>query len=155
MTGKRDLITEPTNDALSAAAAYHIVSVSGLHMVLAAARFMAGLAVAGLLDGNGAAVAVEKNRRRDTAMAGATAYCIFTGSDVATERSLIMILVMLGAVLADRPALSMRNLAISAIVVLLREPETVIGPSFLILQRLPLALRDQSGIGATGSRLTR
>ena len=39
------------------------------------------------------------------AMIGATAYCVFSGSEVATERSLIMILVMLGAILVDRPAL--------------------------------------------------
>ena len=57
------------------------------------------------------------------AMVGATAYCIFSGSDVATERSLVMTLVMFGAVLVDRPALTMRNLAIAAIVVLAREPE--------------------------------
>jgi len=38
-------------------------------------------------------------------MLGAIAYCVFSGSDVATERSLFMILVMLGAILVDRPAL--------------------------------------------------
>jgi competence protein ComEC len=63
-------------------------------------------------------------------MIGAVAYCVFSGSEVATERSLIMILVMLGAILIDRPALSMRNLALSALIVLAREPETLLGPSF-------------------------
>ena len=52
------------------------------------------------------------------AMLGATAYCIFSGGDVATERSLIMTLVMLGAILVDRAALSMRNLALAAMIVL-------------------------------------
>ena len=64
------------------------------------------------------------------AMGGATAYCIFSGADVATERSLIMTLVMLGAILVDRAALSMRNLALAAMIVLLREPEALLGPSF-------------------------
>ncbi len=64
------------------------------------------------------------------AMIGATAYCIFSGSDVATERSLIMTLVMFGAVLVDRPALSLRNLSIAALIVLAREPEALLGPSF-------------------------
>src|SRR5215207_587959 len=63
-------------------------------------------------------------------MIGAAAYCVFSGSEVATERSLIMILVMLGAILIDRPALSLRNLALSALIVLAREPETILGPSF-------------------------
>jgi competence protein ComEC len=57
-------------------------------------------------------------------------YCVFSGSDVATERSLMMTLVMFGAVLADRPALSIRNLSIAAIIVLAREPEALLGPSF-------------------------
>ena len=64
------------------------------------------------------------------AMLGATAYCVFSGSEVATERALVMTLVMLGAVLVDRPALSMRNLALSALIVLAREPEALLGPSF-------------------------
>jgi competence protein ComEC len=41
-----------------------------------------------------------------------------------------MTLVMFGAVLADRPALSIRNLSIAAIIVLAREPEALLGPSF-------------------------
>jgi competence protein ComEC len=36
VTGKRGLIDEETNEALRAAGIYHIVSISGLHMVLAA-----------------------------------------------------------------------------------------------------------------------
>ncbi len=41
-----------------------------------------------------------------------------------------MIGVMLGAILVDRPALSMRNVAISASIILVLEPETLLGPSF-------------------------
>ncbi len=41
-----------------------------------------------------------------------------------------MTLVMFGAVLADRPALSIRNLSIVAVIVLAREPEALLGPSF-------------------------
>ena len=63
-------------------------------------------------------------------MAAASAYCVFSGAEVATERSLVMILVMQGAILFDRPAMSMRNLAISALIVLTREPEALVGPSF-------------------------
>lgn len=64
------------------------------------------------------------------AMIGATVYCVFSGSDVATVRSLVMTLVMFGAVLVDRPALSIRNLSIAALIVLAREPEALLGPSF-------------------------
>ncbi|MDP8917377.1 MAG: ComEC family competence protein [Pseudomonadota bacterium] len=130
VTGKRGLIGEPTNDILRGAGIYHIVSISGLHMVLAAGTFFwlvrAWLALAPGL----ALLWPVKKIAAVAAMIGATVYCVFSGSDVATERSLIMTLVMFGAVLADRPALSIRNLSIAAIIVLAREPEALLGPSF-------------------------
>ncbi len=130
VTGKRGLITEDTNQILRGAGIYHIVSISGLHMVLAAGTFF-WLARALLALSSFAALHWPcKKIAAVVAMIGAVAYCVFSGSEVATERSLIMILVMLGAILIDRPALSMRNLALSALIVLAREPETLLGPSF-------------------------
>ena len=130
VTGKRGLIGEPTNDVLRAAGIYHIVSISGLHMVLAAGTFFWLVRALLALSPGVALLWPVKKIAAVVAMIGATAYCIFSGSDVATERSLIMTLVMFGAVLADRPALSMRNLSIAAIIVLAREPEALLGPSF-------------------------
>ncbi len=130
VTGKRGLIAEETNDALRAAGIYHIVSISGLHMVLAAGTFFWTARAAMALFPGLALVWPVKKIAALVAMAGATAYCIFSGSEVATERSLAMTLVMLGAILVDRPALSMRNLAIAALIVLAREPESLLGPSF-------------------------
>ncbi|WP_112664134.1 ComEC/Rec2 family competence protein [Microvirga flavescens] len=130
VTGKRGLIGETTNDVLRAAGIYHIVSISGLHMVLAAGTFF--WLVRALLSLS-PALALSwpvKKIAACAAMIGAVAYCIFSGSEVATERSLIMTLVMFGAILVDRPALSIRNLAIAALIVLAREPETILGPSF-------------------------
>jgi competence protein ComEC len=130
VTGKRGLISEETNDILRAAGLYHVVSISGLHMVLAAGTIFWLVRALLALSMTIALLWPVKKIAAVGAMIGATAYCIFSGSDVATERSLIMTLVMLGAILVDRPALSMRNLAIAAVLVLLREPETLLGPSF-------------------------
>ncbi len=130
VTGKRGLISEEANEALRGAGIYHVVSISGLHMVLAAGLFMWSLrAVLALFP----AIALNYPVKKISAvfaMIGASAYCVFAGSEVATERSLIMILVMLAAVLFDRPVLSMRNLAVAALIVMVREPESVMGPSF-------------------------
>lgn len=130
VTGKRGLISEDTNDALRAAGIYHIVSISGLHMVLAAGTmFWLARALLALIP----ALALRwpiKKVAAVAAMLGAVTYCVFSGSEVATERALVMTLVMLGAILVDRPALTMRNLALSALIVLAREPEALLGPSF-------------------------
>jgi competence protein ComEC len=130
VTGKRGLISEPINEDLRAAGLYHIVSISGLHMVLAAGVFFwLFRAVLALMPGVADRWPVKKVAAV-LAMAGASAYCIFSGSEVATVRSLIMTLVMLGAILVDRPAISMRNLAIAALIVMALEPHTILGPSF-------------------------
>lgn len=130
VTGKRGLISEATNDDLRAAGIYHIVSISGLHMVLAAGTIFWLVRALLALSQTAALRWPVKKLSALAAMLGATGYCVFSGAEVATVRSLIMTLVMLGAILVDRPALSMRNLALAAIIVLLREPEALLGPSF-------------------------
>jgi len=130
VTGKRGYIPEEANTVLRAAGIYHIVSISGLHMVIAA-----GL-VFGLVRGTLAAFPVLalrwplKKIAAIVAMVAAFAYCLFSGAEVATQRSLIMTLAMLGAIVAERSALSMHNLAIAALVVLALSPESLIGPGF-------------------------
>ncbi len=130
VTGKRGLIAPATNDTLRAAGIYHVVSISGLHMVLAAGVVFwlvrAGLALVPFL----ALAWPIKKIAAALAMVGVTAYCVFSGWDIAAERSLVMTLIMLGAILVDRPALSMRNLALAALIALSHEPEGLLGPSF-------------------------
>ncbi|AWN35277.1 ComEC/Rec2 family competence protein [Methylobacterium radiodurans] len=130
VTGKRGLIAPATSETLRAAGIYHVVSISGLHMVLAAGvvfwLIRAGLALVPHL----ALFWPIKKIAAAVAMLGVTAYCVFSGWDVAAERALVMTLIMLGAILVDRPALSMRNLALAALVALAREPEALLGPSF-------------------------
>lgn len=130
VTGKRGLIPEATNEALRAAGIYHVVSISGLHMVLAAGLMLWILRALLALSPTMALTQPIKRWAAGFAMIGAVAYDVFSGSEVATERALVMVLIMLGAVLFGRPAFSMRNLAIAALVVMLREPVTVLGPSF-------------------------
>ena len=64
------------------------------------------------------------------AMAGSVLYDIGTGSRVGTERALIMTLIVLGAVILDRRALTMRNLAFAVLVIVAFEPEAILGVSF-------------------------
>lgn len=130
VTGKRGLIPEETNDHLRAAGIYHVVSISGLHMMLAAGLFLWSLRAFLALFPNVALRRPIKKWAAAFAILGAVAYNMFSGAEVATERAMIMIVVMLGATLFDRPAISMRNLAIAALVVLAREPSAVLGPSF-------------------------
>ena len=66
-------------------------------------------------------------RRRPRRIAG---YLAISGGEVAAQRSFLMLAVMLIAVLFDRAALTIGNLAISAMIVLAISPHEVVGPSF-------------------------
>ena len=63
-------------------------------------------------------------------MLGSFAYDLATGSRVGTERALIMTLIVLGAVMLDRRALTMRNLALAVLAIVALEPEAILGVSF-------------------------
>ena len=60
------------------------------------------------------------------AMAGSLLYDVATGSRVGTERALIMTLIVLGAVIKDRRALTMRNLAFAVLAVVAIEPDAIL-----------------------------
>lgn len=130
MTGKRGMISDETNDDLRAAGVYHVVSISGLHMVLAAGMIFYIVRLCLVLIPGLALNVPIKSYAAFIAMIGATAYDIFAGSEVATERSLLMTLALFGAILIGRPALSMRMLAFAAVIIIMKEPESILGPSF-------------------------
>jgi competence protein ComEC len=64
------------------------------------------------------------------ALAGSVFYDVVTGSRVGTERALFMTLIVLSAVIMNRRALTMRNLAFAVLAVVAIEPEAILGVSF-------------------------
>src|SRR5262249_29938025 len=67
-------------------------------------------------------------------------YLFLSGNQVATQRSFIMIAVVLVGVLLDRPTLTMRTLTIAALAVLAFAPESIVHPSFQMSFAATLAL---------------
>ena len=67
-------------------------------------------------------------------------YLVLSGAEVATQRSFIMIAIVLLGVMLDRPVLTLRTLTIAALVVLLFSPEAVVHPSFQMSFAATLAL---------------
>jgi competence protein ComEC len=123
-------ISRETVDALRATGLAHILAISGLHMALAAGILYIGvrksLAVFPALV---EALPVKKVAAVGALMT-ATAYLLISGGSVSTQRAWVMLAVMLVAVMADRPALTMRNVALAAIVIILISPSAVVGPGF-------------------------
>jgi len=130
VAGVRGGIPEDVNETLRITGLAHVLSISGLHMAL-----VAGVVIGSLRLGFAAFPGfASRHPVRKYAAIGAlvalAAYLLISGSQVAAERSFLMIAVMLVALLFDRAALTMRNLAIAALIIVVLSPHEVVGPSF-------------------------
>lgn len=63
-------------------------------------------------------------------MVAVAIYLLISGAAIAAQRSFLMIAIMLAAMLFDHAALTMRNLAVAALVILALAPHEAAGPSF-------------------------
>src|SRR5690606_38307475 len=115
IVGVRAGIPEGINESMRKTGIYHIISISGLHMALVAGTVMVLLRGTFALFPDFASRHPVKKYAAAAALFTTAAYLVVSGFVVAAERSFIMLAVMLLAVLFDRAALTMRNLAISAI----------------------------------------
>src|SRR5205807_6333807 len=140
ITGKRDAISAPVNDAMYISSLAHVLSISGYHMaVVAGVVFFLVRAVLALVPGFALRRPIKKWAAL-AALAAATFYLLLSGAEVATQRSYYMTAFVLGAVLIDRQALTLRTIGAAAILVLLLAPEAVIHPSFQMSFAATLAL---------------
>jgi competence protein ComEC len=132
MTGDRSGIAERTNQIMRDSNLYHIVSISGLHMSMLAGFVYAALRLAGVaVHGLGGIRAMPVHKLAATgALCASALYLWLSGGGVATERSFIMVAVMLLAIIADRRAVSLRTIAVAAVIVLVLNPEALTEPGF-------------------------
>lgn len=130
ITGIRAGIPEEINEALRIVGLYHVISISGLHMALVGGTVMVALRAGFALAPAFASRRPVKKYAAAVALAATAFYLFISGADIAAQRSFMMLGVMLVAILFDRAALTMRNLAISAVIILIIAPHEVVGPSF-------------------------
>jgi competence protein ComEC len=129
-TGDRSGMGQGALQALRASNLAHLLAISGLHMGLLAG-FVFG--VLRLLLAAIPALALRVPVRKLAAigaLVAAAGYLLLSGGNVATERAFVMVGVVLGAVLVDRRAFSLRAVAMAALIVLALRPEALLGPGF-------------------------
>ncbi len=130
VTDERRAISDETVEALRISGLAHIVAISGLNMALAAGIFFVGLRSIFALVPSVAQAWPVKKIAAGGALAMVTAYYLISGFGVSAQRAYIMMAVMLVAVLLDRPSISLRNVALSALIILVWTPSEILGPSF-------------------------
>jgi len=130
MTGDRSGLSIAATYAMRDSNLYHLVSISGMHMGMLVA------VVFGMVRGGVALVPwvalriSSKKVAASVALPVAAFYLALAGRDVATERAFVMVAVMLVAILLDRQALTLRSVAMAAVIVLLLRPESLINAGF-------------------------
>jgi competence protein ComEC len=140
LTGRRDAITTPVNDAMFISGLGHVLSISGYHMaVVAGVVFFAVRALLALIPPLTVGFPIKKWSAA-AALGAALFYLLLSGAEVATQRSFFMTAVVLVAVLVDRRAVTFRTLAVAAMIVLSIAPEALVHPSFQMSFAATLAL---------------
>ena len=128
--GDRSGMGQDTLEALRVSNLAHLLAISGLHMGL-----LTGF-VFGLFRLILAAVPVvglrvpAKKLSAALALVVAAGYLALSGGNVATERAFVMVAVVLVAVIFDRRALTLRAVAVAAMIILTLRPEALMGPGF-------------------------
>ena len=130
VTGKREAISERAEIALRDAGLAHLLAISGLHMGLAT-----GLVFFTVRFGLAAVEPVAlrfpiKKWAAAAALASGFFYLILSGGGWSARRAFIMTAIIFAAILVDRRALSLRNVAIAAVIILLTTPEALFNPGF-------------------------
>lgn len=128
--GDQGQITDETRDFMASAGLAHVLAISGLHLTLVAGGVFAAIRMGLSLS---YAASLRWDLKRIAALGGiATAlfYLSISGASVSAVRATIMLVLVFGAVLAGRRALTMRNVALAALVVIVSDPASIFRPSF-------------------------
>lgn len=130
--GDQSAITDETRELMATSGLAHIYSISGLHLSIVAGGMFwlvrVGLAA---LPITSRSLPVKK-MAAFCGLAAAIAYMALAGglANVPALRSALMLSLIFGAVLAGRRALTMRNVAIAALMIIVIDPSSVFRPSF-------------------------
>ncbi|WP_424979836.1 ComEC/Rec2 family competence protein [Leisingera sp. S232] len=151
--GDRSGVGAETLTALRRSNLAHLLAISGLHMGLLTGFVFAALRTLMCLSPWIALRWPIKKLAAAAALVAGAGYLLLSGGNVATERAFVMVAVMFGAVLLNRRAITLRAVAVAAVIVLLRRPESLLSPGFQMsfaataaLVAVFAALRDRGGV---------
>ena len=130
LTGDRSAIDKTTLQAMRDSGLAHLLAISGLHVGLVAGFiFFAARGLLALIEPVALRMPIKK-WAAGCALLGGAAYLLLSGMSVPTQRAFVMVGFVLLAIMLDRASISMRLIALAALLVLALAPESMLGPSF-------------------------
>ncbi len=130
LTGDRSEISAAVVSDLRISSLAHLLAISGMNMA-----FLTGFVFALIRYGLALIppVSLRVNTKKVAAYIAfgvALFYLILSGANVATTRAFLMVSIMLVAVMTDRRALTLRSVAVAAVLLLIWQPESLLAPGF-------------------------
>lgn len=130
ITGDRSGLSSSTQESLRKSGLAHILAISGLHMALVTLTMVWLVRSILLLIPNLVNNYAIKKWAIGSGFIVATFYLFLSGNAIATQRAWIMISIMMLASLLDRPAITIRSVAVAAFIILLIFPASLFSPGF-------------------------
>ncbi|MFH1803427.1 MAG: ComEC/Rec2 family competence protein [Pseudomonadota bacterium] len=148
IVGERGDISPKIAEDLRKSGLAHLLAISGLHMgLLCGTVFFFVRLVLAAIPPLALRYPVKKWAACAAMIAGAF-YLVLSGGTVPTQRAYVMTGIVLFAVLVDRRAISLRLVALAALVVLIVRPDAILGPSFqLSFAAVVVLVAFYNGIG--------
>ena len=140
LTGDRSQISAEVVSDLRISSLAHLLAISGMNMA-----FLTGFVFAMVRYGLALvpSVALRINTKKAAAILAfgvALFYLVLSGANVATTRAFLMVSLLLGAVLLDRRVISLRSVALAALILLIVQPESLLAPGFQLSFAATIAL---------------
>jgi competence protein ComEC len=130
ITGHRHTIPPEVMTAMQDSGLAHLLAISGMNIgIVAGIVFFSVRLILALVPWLALRLATKK-WAAVAALIVTFAYVLISGASVPTQRAFLMLAVVMGGILIDREALSMRLVAWAAVIILLAAPEGLLGPSF-------------------------
>jgi competence protein ComEC len=140
LTGDQSQITAQVVNDLRVSSLAHLLAISGMNMA-----FLTGFVFALIRYGLALVppVALRINTKKAAAIlafGAALFYLVLSGANVATTRAFLMVSLLLGSVLLDRRVLTLRSVALAALILLIWQPESLLAPGFQLSFAATIAL---------------
>ena len=128
--GDQSRIADETRQTMAVAGIAHVLAISGLHLSLVAGTAFAVLRLLLAMSRQLAQRVAIKKLAAGAGIVVTLAYLAISGASVSATRASVMLILVFGAMLAGRQALTMRNVAFAALFLLVTEPAGLFRPGF-------------------------
>ncbi|MCH2547030.1 MAG: ComEC family competence protein [Alphaproteobacteria bacterium] len=140
MVGESRAIPPDIYESMRQSGLVHVLSISGMHLTLAAGIFFFSARLIFAAIPQFAARCDTKKYAAIVALIGTFIYLLLAGMPISAQRSFVMVALVLSAVMISRTVTPVRSLCMAATLLLVFTPESLLNPGFQLSFAATLAI---------------